>query len=259
MKTLFQSMNVLNGLLVAAVATAAYFTVIPFLNLDIKTSLPAAKETVAQSGEKPVLPQNYSPVDYAVVSEQNLFHPERKIPPEKKDEKAIPRPEIVLYGTLVMDDMSVAFVEDKKAPYSTPGRGKRQIALKKGDSLSGYILREVEANRIVLVKGEDKIVVMLNHGEKRKTGAAFAPQSIDTLPATSTISSGGSPPAIVPSSPQAASSLPPAAPSLPQAATSPAPGVVTPGLKATSRRQALQMRGIEAQQMRREALQTQQP
>jgi uncharacterized membrane protein len=263
MKTLFQSMNVLNGLLVAAVATAAYFTVIPFLNLDIKTSLPAAKETVAQSGEKPVLPQNYSPVDYAVVSEQNLFHPERKIPPEKKDEKAIPRPEIVLYGTLVMDDMSIAFIEDKKAPYSTPGRGKRQIALKKGDSLSGYILREVEANRIVLVKGEDKIVVMLNHGAKRKDGAAFAPQAIDTLPATSSISSGissgGSPPAIVPSSP-------PAAPSLPQAATSPAPGVVIPGTKSTSRQEALQMRNREvqqmrreAQQMRREALQTQQP
>ncbi|MCX5847554.1 MAG: hypothetical protein NTW12_14575 [Deltaproteobacteria bacterium] len=246
MKYLFQSMNVLNGLLTVAVATVAYFTVIPFLNPDIQMSLPAAKETVERSGEKPALPQNYSPVDYAVISEQNLFHPERKIPPEKKDEKAIPRPEVILHGTLIMDDMSIAFIENKKAPYSTPGRGERQIALKKGDNLNGYILREVEANRIVLVKGEDKIVVMLNDGEKRKAGAAPAPQATSTLP------SGGSQPAIVPSSL-------PAAPSLPQAATSPAPGVVVPGRTPTSRREALLMRSKEGQQMRREALRMQQP
>ena len=253
MKYLLQSVNVLNGLLVAAVATVAYFTVIPFLNLDIQMSPPAAKETVERSGEKSLLPQNYSPVDYAIISEQNLFHPERKIPPEKKDEKAIPRPDVVLYGTLIMDDMSVAFVEDKKAPYSTPGRGKRQVALKKGDNLNGYILREIEANRIVLVKGEDKIVVMLNEGEKRKTGAAPA------LQATSTMPSGGVPPAMIPSSP-------PAAPSLPKAATSPVPGVVIPGTKSMSRQEALQMKNREtqqirreAQQMRREALQMQQP
>jgi hypothetical protein len=253
MKYLCQSMNVLNGLLAAAVVTVASFTVLPFLNLDTQMSLPAAKETAERSGEKSVLPQNYSPADYAVISEQNLFHPERKIPPEKKDEKAIPRPDVVLYGTLITDDMSMAFVEDKKAPYSTPGRGKRQVSLKKGDNLNGYILREVETNRIVLVKGEDKIVVMLNEGEKRKAGAAPALQAIPTMPSSS------APPAMTPSSP-------PAAPSLPQAAPSPVPGAVVPGTKSMSRQEALQMRNRgaqqirrEAQQMRREALQMQQP
>jgi len=238
MKYLCQSMNVLNGLLAAAVVTVASFTVLPFLNLDTQMSLPAAKETAERSGEKSVLPQNYSPADYSVISEQNLFHPERKIPPEYKNEKAIPIPEVVLYGTLIMDDISIAFIEDKKTPYSTPGRGKRQIALKKGDNLNGYILREIEANRIVMVKGEDTIVVMLNDGGKRKAGAAPAPQATITLP------SGVSLPAIIPSSP-------PAAPSLPRASTSPVAGVVIPGTMPTSRR--------EAQQMRREALQRQRP
>jgi hypothetical protein len=253
MKYLLQSVNVLNGLLAAAVATVAYFTVIPFLNLDIQMSPPAAKETADRPGEKAVLPQNYSPADYAIISEQNLFHPERKIPPEKKDERAIPRPEVVLYGTLITDEMSVAFVEDKKAPYSTPGRGKRQVSLKKGDNLNGYILREIEATRIVLVKGEDKIVVMLNEGEKRKAGA------VPALQATSIMPSGSAPPAMTLSSP-------PAAPSLPQAATSPVPAAVVPGTKSMSRQEALQMRNREAQQirreaqqMRREALQMQQP
>ena len=253
MKYLLQSVNVLNGLLAAAVVTVAYFTVLPFLNLDTQMSLPAAKETAERSGEKSVLPQNYSPADYAVISEQNLFHPERKIPPEKKDETAIPRPDVVLYGTLITDDMSMAFVEDKKAPYSTPGRGKRQVSLKKGDNLNGYILREVETNRIVLVKGEDKIVVMLNEGEKRKAGAAPAPQATSTMPSV------GAPPAMIPSSP-------PAGPALPKAATSPVPMVAGPGTTSMSRQEALQVRNRgaqqirrEAQQMRREALQMQQP
>ena len=246
MKYLCQSMNVLNGLLAAAVVTVASFTVLPFLNLDTQMSLPAAKETAERSGEKSVLPQNYSPADYAVISEQNLFHPERKIPPEKKDETAIPRPDVVLYGTLITDDMSMAFVEDKKAPYSTPGRGKRQVSLKKGDNLNGYILREVETNRIVLVKGEDKIVVMLNEGEKRKAGAAPALQATPTMP------SSGAPPAMIPSSP-------PAAPSLPQTATSPSPRAVVPGRTPTSRIEALRMRSKEGQQMQREALQMQTP
>jgi hypothetical protein len=58
-------------------------------------------------------------------------------------------------------------VEDKKSPYSTPGRAKRQTALKKGGSIGGYVLREIEPNRIVLVKGEDKLVVMLDDKGKR--------------------------------------------------------------------------------------------
>ncbi len=68
-----------------------------------------------------------------MISEQNLFHPERKIPPEKQQEKAVPKPDLFLYGTLITNDASYAFVEDKKAPYSTAGRGKRQTTLKKGD------------------------------------------------------------------------------------------------------------------------------
>ena len=238
-------MNVLNGLLTAAVATVAYFTVIPFLNLDYQTTLPEFKEAVAQSAEKPATPQNYSPVDYAVVSEQNLFHPERKIPPEKKDEKAIPKPEVVLYGTMIMNDTSIAFIEDKKAPYSTQGRGKRQRALKIGDILSGYILKEIMPTHITLVKGEEKMIVMLNDGQKRKTDAT--PSS----PATPAIATSGSLPAVVPSSsPQAVTSASP-----PRTAASPASGGAVPAVRQPSRMEALQMRLKEAQKTRREAVQ----
>jgi len=116
-------------------------------------------------------------LDYALISDQNIFHPERKIPPEKKEEKAIPKPDVILYGTVTADQMSVAFVEDKKAPRTTQGRGKRQIALHKGEQLSGYTLKEITANSIVLIKGEEKMVVLLEEGDKRKTVETLRRQS----------------------------------------------------------------------------------
>ena len=217
MRYIFQSINVINSLLILVIAAVSYFTIIPFLNLDIQMSLPQAKETSSASGEKPAAPQSSSPADYAVISDQNLFHPERKIPPERKEEKSIPRPEVVLYGTMITDDMSIAYVEDKKAPYSTPGRGKRQIALKKGDHLGGYVLTQVEENRIVLVKGDDKIVVMLNDGEKRKGGETQA----------STGTSRSTPVAPLPSafpSPAYPTAVPPSAPALTSPGTATGPG-----------------------------------
>jgi len=208
-------MNVLNGLLAAAVAAVAYFAVIPVLNPVVQISLPPARPAVALSGEKMAPPPNLSPVDYALISNQNLFHPERKTPPEKQAEKVIPKPDLFLYGTLITNDASFAFIEDKKTPYSTAGRGKRQVTLKKGDSVSGYILSEIEANRIVLVKGEDKVVVTLDDRQKRRTSEqAFA------LPAAPRAMSGGAS-----SFPSAVSPAPQAAPASAQAITSPGPGI----------------------------------
>jgi hypothetical protein len=170
LRTFLMSMNVLNGLLMAAVASVVYFGVIPVLDPTIAISLPRAKPAAILSGQPASTPLNVSPADYAVISDQNLFHPERRIPPEKQPEKVIPRPDLFLYGTLITDEGSFAFIEDRKTPYSTVGRGKRQTTLKKGDSLQGYVLREVLADRIVLVKGDDRVVVMLNDGAKRRAG-----------------------------------------------------------------------------------------
>lgn len=213
LRYIFLSLNVMNGLLAAAVAAVVFFAVIPFLN-PAAISLPPAKETAAGSAQKEVPPQKFSAADYALISEQNLFHPERKIPPEKQQEKVLPKPDLFLYGTLITDKTSYAFVEDRKAPHSTPGRGKRQITLKKGESLGGYILSEIEANRIVLVKGEERLVVRLDDKEKRKAGEAQALQ-MGARPAA------GGMPANIPAAPP----FPPAAPSsAQQAAVPPEPG-----------------------------------
>jgi hypothetical protein len=213
----FLSLNILNGLLALAVAAVAYYVVIPALDPIARISLPPVKASIVTPGETAAPSQNLPAADYAVISEQNLFHPERKIPPEKQPEKVIPKPEVFLYGTLITSDASYAFVEDKKAPYSTEGRGKRQMVLKKGDLLSGYVLKEIEANRIVLVKGEEKLVVMLDDKGKKRSDESPA------APGTARAASGGSP---IP--------MQPGASSFPQTAPSPAPPIALPGSRPPS-------------------------
>lgn len=171
-----KNINALNILLLTGVAVlAAYLVSPPALgNKKIGSSLPApqrpqvtAEVEIAKTDKN----GSPSPADFAVVAENNLFHGERKVPPDKMAEAALPRPEIVLFGTMITDEMSVAFIEDKKSPKTTPGRGKRQTALKKGDAISGFQLTSIESDRIVLVRGEESITVHLLDLEKRKDGA----------------------------------------------------------------------------------------
>ena len=163
-----KSANVLNLILIAAGVSAMLYLVYPVLNANVTYKAPpVAKEAPAAKEEKNAA--SPPPADYTVVAEQNLFHPERKIPPESKDEKALPKPELLLYGTLLADNLRLAYIEDKKAPQSSPGRGPRQTVVKQGDTISGFLLTSVEADRIVLVRGEEQLVVFLSDAKKPRS------------------------------------------------------------------------------------------
>lgn len=166
LKYVLKSINLLNLLLIAVVAALAAYVLLPLLSMKVSYKPPVVKETPVVQEEKPASVQSPPVSDYMVVAEQNVFHPERKIPPEIKEEKALPKPEIFLYGTLLTDGMLLAYIEDKKTPQSSPGRGKRQTVVKQGDVISGFLLKSVETDRIVLVRGEEQIVVFLNDAQK---------------------------------------------------------------------------------------------
>lgn len=173
-----KSINTLNILLMAAIGVLAVYLIGPSAPVNKRISSPLLSHApVRQASLKPETEKtdkdvNPSMSDFIVVAEKNLFHVERRVPPEKTGEAALPKPEIVLFGTMVDDDMSLAFVEDKKSPKTTPGRGKRQTTLKKGDMISGFQLTGVENDRIVLTRGEESMTVHLMDAEKRKDGAA---------------------------------------------------------------------------------------
>lgn len=213
LRDLLHNFNVLNLLLAAAILITAGVVLFLHLATDAGVSSAGNPETVkAQAAQDPAGAGNPGVQNYAVVAEKNLFHPERRIPVEARDE-AQQKPDVILYGTLITENVKIAYIEDRKSPYATPGRGQRQQTLKKGDKLSGYTLQEVEKDRITLVKGDDRIVITLESPDKRKTGEATAKPaagrpSADRPPP---------PPSVVPSaspapSPRPAVATPPARP-----------------------------------------------
>lgn len=179
---LLKNINLLNIALAGLITAGVFYIFAPTPAIDLKVTtsvpykpLPETKEALPQA-------QNIPPSDYTIIAEQNLFHPDRKIPAEKKAEVPKAQPEFVLYGTLLAGDISLAYIEDMKSPQSTPGRGKRQTTMKKGDTLSGFTLKEIEKDKIVMVRGEDSIVVHLTGSSKSKTRAAASAQPAQAQP-----------------------------------------------------------------------------
>lgn len=182
-KYIFRNINLLNIMLITAIIILANYTVLPMFNMSIKYTLPAGKKTIGDNEEKPADSHIPSPADYTMIAEENLFHPERKIPAEKKDDQALPKPDFVLYGTLITDDIRLAYLEDLKAPHSTQGRGRRQTVLRLGDSMSGFTVKEIETEKVVMVRGEENMVVkIIDPAAKKERGVQITPQPKNASP-----------------------------------------------------------------------------
>ena len=146
---ILKNLNLLNVLLAAALVATAHYIVFPLVNKKPDFSPPAIKALPEQVKNQTAPGESAgASIDYVVIADQNLFHPDRKIPVDKPQEKTLPKPELVLYGTLIADNISLAYVEDVKSPLTTAGRGKRLRVLKKGDALSGFVLKSIEPDTI---------------------------------------------------------------------------------------------------------------
>jgi hypothetical protein len=200
---LYRNVTPLNLILLVVLILVGFSVLVPLAKLKVQYSPPPAKVKAAEVEEKAAYATGPSPADYALIADQNLFHPERKVSVEKKAE--LPKPELSLFGTMVADGISYAFVEDKKSPQTSPGRGKRQTVLKKGDTISGFVVTDIASDQIVLVRGEERVTVYLAGGEKRLATAAApgqapkAPGHTATQPATPAVPQ---PPRVVPPPPR---------------------------------------------------------
>ena len=186
LRSIIRQINVLNIVLLAGIIALAVSISSPLLTVRANYTLPSPRKVLEENGEKPAEPQAPSVTDYTVVAEQNVFSPERKIPAEKKDEKPLPKPEFVLYGTLITADTSLAFLEDLKAPYTTASRGKRQRTLRLGAAVSGFTLSEIHPDHVVMARGEERVEVLLFDPSKPKrheAGAALAAAGTTPAPA----------------------------------------------------------------------------
>lgn len=176
LKYVFRNLNLLNIILIATVVSFAQFVFFPLLNMNTKYNTPSVlKKAVDEKKEEAAAEAKIPPfLEYTVIAEQNLFHPERKIPEIKQE---LSKPEFVLYGTLIKDDIKLAYIEDRKAPRNTPGRGKRQTVLKLGDTMSGFTLKEIYPDKVVMVRGEENIVIkVIDPDVKKERKVQITPQ-----------------------------------------------------------------------------------
>lgn len=167
LRYILQNITVLNIILMAILLTLGYTTVLPLVDMDIQLALKTPKKIETEEAPSNEPAQTPMLTDYMIIAEQNLFHPERKIP-EKKEEKQLPKPEFVLYGTLITEEASIAYMEDMKAPHNTAGRGKRQKAIQKGSMFSGFILSEVHHEKVVMVRADERIEVRVTDQQNKK-------------------------------------------------------------------------------------------
>ena len=160
---ILKSINTLNLLLAVMLLLITGYVLLPLSRAGTFSALQVKSAAKQQAAVQQVPEEQPSAAaDYIVISDRNLFHPERIIPVEKKEEKPLPKPDFVLYGTLIDGETKLAFMDDLKAPYTTPGRGKRQRSIAQGGNLSGFVLSEVHEDRVVMVRGEEKIPVTLD-------------------------------------------------------------------------------------------------
>jgi hypothetical protein len=169
--------SLLNALLIIILVVVIIAVLLPLTRMNsiyllpqIKTKAPVEENNRSETVTVP------APSDYTIIGEMNLFHPDRIPSVEKKAE--LPKPELVLYGTMVSDGIHIAFIEDKKGPKTTPGRGNRHTAIRRGDVISGFTVTEMETDRILLVRGKEQITVFLSNGDnkrKRETDARQSP------------------------------------------------------------------------------------
>lgn len=182
--TVIRNFNLLNLTLLAIIFVFAGYILYPMLSVDTRiTPLPAKKSTGEEKEHRASENKIPSPLEFNVIADNNIFHPERIIPVDKKAEAPLPKPDFVLYGTLITDDLSLAYMEDLKAPRSTPGRGKRITSLKKNDKMGGFTLKEIETDRVIMIRGEDKITVLINDQTHAKKRTETPPATASATPA----------------------------------------------------------------------------
>jgi hypothetical protein len=172
LRLLLKNINVINIVLTAALLVFVFFVLLPSTRPDtveypdpFKKEVSDTEEEIAVNDDR----QSTFQADFTVIAERNLFHPDRKIPePEPVKKEPEERPEFILYGTMLISGAKIAYMEDGNSPETTPGRGKRQKALKEGEEFSGYTLARVYHEKVVMVKEDDTIEVPIVNPSKPK-------------------------------------------------------------------------------------------
>jgi hypothetical protein len=204
-------------LLLNAVLLAASVLLVTLMVRTARTPWPAADPprpraavVPSEPATDPGSPTASAPTGYAVVAARNLFSPTRTEtppPPPVAAAPAVALPKPNLYGVIVREDVSIAYLEDPVT--------KRVGSYKLGDAIAGGTVQAISRDRVTLSRPDGNVDVRL-HDPSRPRPPAPPPAG------------GATPPALTPPAGG------PAAPATPRAGTPPlaAPAAPAPSAEA---------------------------
>jgi hypothetical protein len=195
----------------ALLAACALFVVLMVRTGRTKWPVPQparARPPATEPAPKAAAPPPAGPAAYATIATRNLFSPTRSEAPPAPVTPTASLPKPNLYGVVVREGSSVAYLEDPTT--------KRVAGYREGDPIAGGTIKTISSDRVVLVRPEGNVDVRL-HDPSRPRPPAPAPPAAGAAPRPP-----GAPPA-APGTP-----APPGAPA--------APGASPEGSVGTGRR-----------------------
>jgi len=129
------------------------------------------KKPVAKAENPPAVGTNKEPVSlrsFIVISEKNIFSPERKDFAILTVEKSNPvtRPQVILYGVTIAGDFQTASITSPGRPLR---KGEREaMTLKLGEKFGEYKLAKIQPDRITMESSGDSFEVLLYDSKSPK-------------------------------------------------------------------------------------------
>lgn len=166
-------MNARNGIIAGCflLAAALLFSAAALLRSGRRIS-PAGKEDDAPPETELRIPPE--PAGYPVaLAAKNPFHPLRGAPPpeEKKDVAASARREppgsFALTGIFAFGEERGAVIVPNRPATGKPENAPRRI-FRAGADVGGYLLSEIRADRVVLVRGDETVILQLYQEQEKK-------------------------------------------------------------------------------------------
>jgi len=143
-----------------------------------KTAPTYSVASISQKGEAP------APAVYGVISQKNIFHPERKefpiiLPPDPA-KKAATRPNLTLFGVAIGESIQSALINN---PTRRADKGEREtMSVKVGDRVGEYTVKEIQSDRISLESSGDSFDVLLYDPSRQKKRPVFTPPPTPVRP-----------------------------------------------------------------------------
>ncbi len=177
------SITPLNIVLLVAVSAGLIYTIIYIGRIVSGAGMPSIPDSYVEDQVKSsfeVSKFNAKIEDPKI--EKNLFHPDRKPVRRVALMSSVNNPQIVLYGTFITPGLQMAYLEDAGNPQMTSSGERRQQALKKGDMISGFVLKEIYPEKVLLVRNSERIFIQLSQNKAPRENMEKQPKAPPTTP-----------------------------------------------------------------------------